>query len=218
MTIIDATPDSSVQPSRRLRTWAAVLLPIGPLLTVAEAAIPHGTTDLTAQGWSILAGLISTPFLFATVAIAAAVAWQSSRRVATIAFVALTVQLFGLAALHGIEAFQLALLNGGTSQAVLDDAMDGLLSLPPGPAELVMFMGGELVGSVALTWALFRTRTISPVIPVLLAIFFVLDMAIPDGAPDVVKTCSLGLFAAWSVVLAVSVRRGGGFAKALPTA
>ena len=218
MTIIDATPDSSVQPSRRLRTWAVVLLPVGPLLTVAEAAIPHGETDATGRGWSILAGLVSTPFLFATVAIAAAVSWRSSRRMAGIAFVALTVQLFGLAALHGIEAFQLAATNDGISQADLDHAMDGLLSIPPGPVFLVMFMGGLLVGSIALSWAEFRTRSITPAVPILMVVTSVLDMTIPDEAPAVVKTCGLGLFAAWSIVLAVSVHRGGGFTKGLPTA
>ncbi|MEV5965024.1 hypothetical protein AB0L70_24865 [Kribbella sp. NPDC051952] len=218
MTIIDAAPETSVGPSRRLRTWAVILLPIGPLLTVVEAAIPHDSATGAGRGWSILAGLVSTPFLFATVAIAAAVSWLSSRRMAGIAFVALTLQLFGLAALHGIEAFQLAATNDGISQADLDHAMDGILSIPPGPVFLAMFMGGLVVGSFALSWAQFRTRSITPAVPVLMVITSVSDLVIPDGAPDVVKTCGLGLFTVWSVVLAVSVHRGGGFAKGLPTA
>ena len=137
---------------------------------------------------------------------------------AGIAFVALTVQLFGLAALHGIEAFQLAATNDGISQADLDHAMDGLLSIPPGPVFLVMFLGGLLVGSFALSWGQFRTRSITRAVPILMVVTAVSDLVIPDGAPDVVTICSLGLFTVWSAVLAVSVRRGGGFGKGLPTA
>jgi hypothetical protein len=111
----------------------------------------------------------------------------------------------GLAALHGIEAIELVLAKSGMDKAA-DQAFDGFTSIPPGQLEVVLFFGGNLIGSAALIWAQFRTATLPWRVPVLNLAAVAADFTMPDGAPPAVKSAGMLLFATWSVALALAVR------------
>lgn len=123
------------------------------------------------------------------------------------ALAGLVCNIVGLAALHGLEAAQLLLDRAGADHTTTTAAFDALTDLPVGKLELVLFLGGNLIGSAALIWAQFRTRTLPWHVPILNVLGLAADVAIPDEAPPAVKAAGISLFVIWSVALAFAIRR-----------
>jgi hypothetical protein len=201
------TPEQNVHlGSSRTRDRAAILLPIGPLIMLAGYIALNVEGD-DARSWSIFFDLLSTPFLLVTVAIAAAASWRAAPRSSVVALAGLVANVIGLAALHGIEAFQLVLEQSGMDPAAIQSAFDAFTTLPVGRLEVVLFFGGNLVGSAALLVAQFRTRTLPWRVPMLNLVAIAADLTIPDGAPPLVKSAGISLFVVWSVALAFAIKR-----------
>src|SRR3954464_3791880 len=140
-----ASPQHNVDPvSSRTRTRAAVLLPIGPLIMLAGYVAAHGN-GYDARSWSVFFDLLSTPFLLITATVAAAACWRAAPRSSVVALTGLVCNIIGLAALHGIEALQLAMEHSGMDKAAIESAFDGFANLPVGRLEIVLFFGGNLV-------------------------------------------------------------------------
>ena len=205
-TTVDAPHQNVPLVASRTRTWAAVLLPIGPLVMLAGYVVAIGESQ-GAQEWAVFFDLLSTPFLLITVAIAAAASWRAAPRASGVALAGLVCNIIGLAALHGIEAFQLLLEKHGTDEAAIDAVFDAFTSLPVGQLEVVLFFVGHLVGSAALLWAQFRTPTLPWHVPILSLASIATDFAIPDTAPPLVKSAGISLFVVWSIALALAIRR-----------
>lgn len=190
----------------RTRNRAAVLLPIGPLIMLAGYVAQHGN-GYDARGWSIFFDLLSTPFLLITATVAAAVCWRATPKWSVVALTGLVCNIIGLAALHGIEAIQLVMEQSGMDKAAIDSAFDAFTTLPVGRLEVVLFFGGNLVGSAALLVAQFRTPTLPWRIPLLNLVAIAADFTIPDSAPPLVKSAGISLFVLWSIALAIAIKR-----------
>lgn len=202
-----ASPQQNVDPvSGRTRSRAAVLLPIGPLIMVAGYVAEYGQGS-NAQGWSVFFDLLSTPFLLITITVAAAACWRATPRWSAVALAGVVCNIIGLAALHGIEAFQLVMEQSGMDKAAIESAFDAFAALPVGRLEVVLFFGGNLVGSAALIVAQFRTSTLPWRVPILNVLAVAADVTIPDSASPLVKSAGISLFVLWSVALAVAIKR-----------
>jgi|RhiMethySRZTD1v2_1073278.scaffolds.fasta_scaffold11329_4 uncharacterized membrane protein YgdD (TMEM256/DUF423 family) len=202
-----ASPQQNVYPvSSQTRNRAAILLPIGPLIMLAGYVAMQGK-GYDAQSWSVFFDLLSTPFLLITATIAAAASWRAAPRTSVVALTGLVCNIIGLAALHGMEAFQLVMEHSGTDKAALDSAFEAFATLPVGLLEIVLFLGGNLVGSAALLLAQFRTSTLPWHVPILSLVAVAADFTIPDSAPPLVKSAGISLFVAWSIALAIAIRR-----------
>ncbi len=205
MSTVDAPPREVGVVTSRTRTWAAVLVPVGPLIMFAGyvATIRAGDTS----GWPVFFALLSTPFLLITATVAAASCWRAAPRAAAIALAGLVSNIIGLAALHGIEASHLVLQRSGMDRTAIDAAFESFTSLPVGWLEVGLFFVGHLVGFVALLWAQFRNPALPWHVPILSLLFGVADFTIPDAAPAPVKAAGIALFVAWSITLALAIRR-----------
>jgi hypothetical protein len=192
--------------SSRTRKRAAALLPVGPLIMLAGYVAQQGNS-YDARGWSVFFALLSTPFLLITVTVAAAACWRATPRWSVVALTGVVCNIIGLAALHGIEAVQLVMEKSGMDKAAIDSAFDAFTTLPVGRLEVVLFFGGNLVGSAALLIAQFRTATLPWRVPIINLVAITADFTIPDGAPPLVKSAGISLFFVWSVALAVAIKR-----------
>jgi hypothetical protein len=202
-----APPQQDVYPvSSRTRNRAAILLPIGPLIMLAGYVAQQGQS-FDARGWSVFFDLLSTPFLLITITVAAAASWRATPRWSAVALTGVVCNIIGLAALHGIEAFQLAMEKSGVDKAIVDSAFDTFANLPVGRLEIILFFGGNLVGSAALLVAQFRTSTLPWRVPILNLLAIAADFTIPDSAPPLAKSAGISLFVVWSIVLAVAIMR-----------
>jgi hypothetical protein len=201
-----ASPLDVHLPSSRIRNRAAILLPIGPLIMLSGYVAQTGE-GYDARSWSLFFDLLSTPFLLITATVAAAVCWRAAPKTSVVALTGLVCNIIGLAALHGIEAIQLVLERSGMEQAAIRSAFDSFTTLPVGRLEVVLFFGGNLVGSAALLVAQFRTCTLPWRVPILNLFAIAADFTIPDGAPPLVKSLGISLFVVWSVALALAIKR-----------
>jgi hypothetical protein len=202
-----ASPQQNVHlVSSRTRNRAAILLPIGPLIMLA-GYVALNNEGYDARGWSIFFDLLSTPFLLITATIAAAACWRAAPRSSVVALTGLVCNIIGLAALHGIEAIQLVLEQSGMDKVAIQSAFDAFTTLPAGRLEVVLFFGGNLVGSAALLFAQFRTHTLPWRVPVLNLVAIAADFTIPDGAPPLLKSAGISLFVVWSIALAFAIKR-----------
>jgi hypothetical protein len=206
MTTVTSPQQNEHLVSSRTRNRAAVLLPLGPLIMLAGYVAQQGN-GYDARGWSVFFELLSTPFLLITVTVAAAACWRATPRWSVVALTGVVCNIIGLAALHGIEAIQLVMEQSGMDKAAIDSTFDAFTTLPVGRLEVVLFFGGNLVGSAALIVAQFRTPTLPWRVPLLNLVAIAADFTIPDSAPPMVKSAGISLFVLWSIVLAVAIKR-----------
>ncbi len=222
----NSTPDPHVAPITGAGRWvAATLLVTGAALQVVEFVCEPPQKETAARldwwvahpdrmDWSQAAGLLAIPFLVGGFLVMARLARSHSRRLTGAAVVALTGAMAGLAAIHGVElAARWALGSGDrpAAKAILDVTDAGL----PGAVLFVMFLGGALVGTVAMDVALWRSPYV-PRIAVLLSVAFVgLDLVAGLGRLGHGAALAAGLVLAWAVVTGYvrtprRIRRRGG--------
>jgi hypothetical protein len=206
MTTVASPQQTEHLVSSRTRNRAAALLPLGPLIMLAGYVAQH-SNGYDARSWSVFFELLSTPFLLITITVAAAACWRATPRWSVVALTGVVCNIIGLAALHGIEALQLVMEHSGMDKAAIDAAFDTFTTLPVGKLEVVLFFGGNLVGSAALLVAQFRTPTLPWRVPILNLFAIAADFTIPDGSPPLVKSAGISLFVLWSIALAVAIKR-----------
>jgi hypothetical protein len=196
------------------RWAAAAVLVTGATLQVVEFALEDPPDDNKARvaEWvahpdriaaSMTAGLVAVPFLLLGFAVLVVITREHSRRLAIAAGVLLVLAMCGLAAIHGAEMTAFSQATGGhpvSAVSVLDS--DNVVA--PMVALLLMFLGGALLGTLALAAAIWRSPRLPRIAAVGVIAFAVLDFAL--GAPLVSHVVALAnaLVLAWAVVTAYS--------------
>ena len=217
MTVIVETETTSPKPvfERRNRWVAAALVTIGAALQVVEFVLePAGQDTSKARvawwlehpdrmDWSQAAGLLAIPFLIGGFAVMVALTLRDSRRLSSVAAVALTFAMTGLAAIHGFElAARAAAESGstGTAVSILDASDLGA----PGIVLFVMFLGGALVGTLTVYVALWRSPYVPRLAVVLGGAFVALDLFLGMPVPGHLAALASGLVLAWAIVTGYS--------------
>ena len=119
------------------------------------------------------------------------------------------LQLCGLAAVVGVEVFSAILAQHGVDPAVINNvSSNDMGSNAAAVAVFIMFMPMEVVALIALGIALWRTRWVPKVVPVLMWLFPVADMATPDH-PKILHVVAFAVFLAAFSVLAHRVAGTG---------
>lgn len=205
-------PAQSEHPLTGLARWAAAtVLIIGPVLQAIEfliipapsadpnARVTMWSENLDAVGVSIAAGTLAIPFLIGGLAAMAALSMRDSRRLAWAAIALLTLGMGGLAAVHGVLVAAYGLQVGGDEGAAITVLSDGFRSLP-GVVVVVMFFLGAALGILVLVAALWRSRFVPRVVPVLLLAFFVLDLLLSLGVIGHLVSLAASSVLAWAVI------------------
>ncbi len=195
----------------RARWVVAAVLLIGPVLQAVEFLIvPAPPADASARvamwsenqnaaGVSIAAGLLAVPFLIGGFAAMASLSLRDSRRLAWAALALLTVGMVGLAAIHGVLVAAYGFQVGGDDAAAIGVLEEGYRSLP-GIVVVATFLLGSALGILVLVAALWRSRFVPRVVPVLVLGFFVLDLLLSlNVIGHLVSLAAFGVVA-WAVV------------------
>jgi hypothetical protein len=131
-----------------------------------------------------------------------------SPKVAWAGAVTTGLQLCALASVAGMEPFGAVLVQRGVPVHTVQSAMDAVTSNPTGVVMGILFFPTEIIGSVPIGIALWRTRWVPRFFPILLWLFPVLDLATPDH-PKVLHVIPFAVFLAAFSWLAVLVVRNG---------
>jgi hypothetical protein len=212
MTVVVETATPTTQPvfHGRGRWAAAMLVTVGAALQVAEFLLEPGTDTTAARlDWwqehgarleaSQTAGLLAIPFLIGGFAVMVALTRKTSRRVAAVATVALTMAMTGLAAIHGLEMAARMTLESGNRDAAAA-ILDGTGIGAPGIALFLMFLGGALIGTLTIYVAMWRSPLVPRAAVVLGVCFVVLDIGLGRGVAGHVAALGSGLVLAWAVL------------------
>ena len=214
MTVIveTPTPETGVEPvfTGRSRWAAAALVTVGAALQVAEFVLESTAADPAARlAWwqehpdriqaSQVVGLLAIPFLLGGFAAIVAMTRRTSRRLSTVAAVALTSAMTGLAAIHGFEQAARMASDAGNDDAALV-ILEGSNAGAPGIALLVMFLGGALIGTISLYVAMWRSPLVPRLAVVFGAAFLVLDLVLGFGVLGHVAALASGVVVAWAIV------------------
>ena len=199
--------------------WLATAVLIGgsTLQLVEEVLEPPFATDADRFAWlathstwhavDLAIGLAAVPLLIASVLILARLSWRMPR-LARVGASCCVVGFSGLAAAHGFEAAEVALLDAGVSPAVLLKATAHLQPALAVPL-LAMFLGALTVGLPMLLLALWGSRSVPRGAILLSFAFMIVDFAGPEM---VVPTHAISFVAfTW---MAVSLLRHGRSAAA----
>jgi hypothetical protein len=212
MSVIIETPQPTAQPvfTGRSRWVAAALVTVGAALQVAEFVLESTAADGAARlAWwqehpdrieaSQVVGMLAIPFLIGGFAVMVAISRPTSRRLATVAAVALTSAMTGLAAIHGVEQGARMAADGGHDEAAVS-ILDASHFGAPGVAVLVMFIVGALVGTITLYIAMWR----SPLVPRLAVLFgvafLVLDIGLGRGVLGHLAALASGVVLAFAIL------------------
>jgi len=191
---VEANNDSPiVQPvfTGTARWLVAIVLITGPLLQVIEFLLETGSDDNAARvsfwtahpgqvGLSMDSGLLAVPFLLGGSATLVALTRARSRRLSWLGGAFMAFGLVGLGAVHGYEvaAYGLAQVgNQATATAVLNADHLGL----PGGVLLAIFLGGAVLGTLALAIAAWRSPLVPRIVVLFMLAFAVLDFAVGQG-------------------------------------
>ena len=191
---VEANNDSPiVQPvfTGTARWLVAIVLITGPLLQVIEFLLETGSDDNAARvsfwtahpsqvGLSMASGLLAVPFLLGGSATLVALTRARSRRLSWLGGAFMAFGLVGLGAVHGYEvaAYGLAQVgNQAIAPAVLNADHLGL----PGGVLLAIFLGGAVLGTLALAIAAWRSQLVPRIVVLFMLAFAVLDFAVGQG-------------------------------------
>jgi hypothetical protein len=174
-----------------VRWLVAFVLVTGPLLQVIEFLLEIETDDPAARvafwaahptqvGLAMASGLLAVPFLLGGAAILVALTRAHSRRLAWLGGAFMTFGMVGLAAAHGYELAAYGLAQAGDLAAATSALNGDTLGLP-GAVFLVIFLGGAVLGTLALAAAAWRSPLVPRVVVVFMLAFGVLDFALGQG-------------------------------------
>jgi hypothetical protein len=183
-----ATSPAFTGPAR----WvAAFVLITGPLLQVIEFLAENETADPAARvalwaahpaqiGVSMASGLLAMPFLLGAIAVLVTLTKARSQRLAWIGATFMTFGMVGLAAAHGYELAAYGLTLSGNLDAAIATLNGDMLGLP-GAVLFAMFLGGALLGTLALATAAWRSPLVPRIVVIFMLAFAVLDFAVGQG-------------------------------------
>jgi hypothetical protein len=189
---LSTTTTRANQPAGSLSRWtmAAVLVGGATLQLVEELMEPPFANDGARFDWmaahttthavSVGVGLVAVPLLIAAVLLLG----QRARRMPRLARagVALCVVGFcGLAAVHGFEAAEIAVLDAGVPAATVANAAGSIQPALAVPL-MAMFLGGLTIGLPLLMVALWRSRSVPRGAILVLFVFMLVDFAGPEMA------------------------------------
>ncbi|HWQ11611.1 MAG TPA: hypothetical protein VNL77_02360 [Roseiflexaceae bacterium] len=175
----------------RSRWAAAVVLVTGTLLQVIEFLLGDAPDDNAARVafWaehpsridlSMVSGMLAVPFLIGGFAVLVALTRARSPRLAWTAGTFLTFAMVGLAVVHGYELAAYGLTRSGDLAAATAALNGDHLGLP-GVVFFVMFLGGAILGTLALAAAVWRSPLVPRIVAVCILAFAVLDFALGQG-------------------------------------
>jgi hypothetical protein len=171
------------------RITAAAILAGGATLQLVEELIePPFATDAERFAWlaqhttlhaiDVGIGLLAVPLLIASVLLLARLAGRM-RRLARAGAALCVVGFCGLAAVHGIEYAELAMLDAGVSPAIVEAAMANVQPAIGIPM-MATFLGAVSVGLLLLLVALWRSQSVPRGAIVILFAFMAVDFAGPE--------------------------------------
>jgi hypothetical protein len=204
-------------PSRallRTRTVAGAMV-LAPLLEVVEQVVSPLTTTSTradvvastdhraAFAVAVLVGTAATVLYVPALVGLAARCVPDSPVAARIGAAAAVVSMTGFMGVRAVQAFEPQAVGAGQTPTTTARLVDHLSANPIGGVVLVMFLGGSMVGLVALAVAAWRNGLPRPAV-VLLGLFPFLDLAVPGRTGTLVTHLRLLLALTW---LALSLAR-----------
>ncbi len=209
---LEVTPSTSGEYpiAARARLLAAATFVAGGLLQLLAFLLEPGDQEGAARvAWwlahpgrielSQTAGLLSVAGLVGTFWFAYPLLRAGSRRVAAVAVAALLTAMVGLAAVQGIELAAYWSASGGHPDAavtilgVADPGIAGIVGF-------VMFLPMAVVGNVLAAIAMWRSRFVPRLTPLVVVAFSVLDFGAGLGVLSHAVNLVTGLLLAWSVL------------------
>jgi hypothetical protein len=185
--------DPAVKPvfSGPARWVAALVLVTGPLLQAVEFLLENEAGDAAARtafwvahptqiGLAMASGLLAVPFLLGGSAVLVALTRACSRRLAWMGGTFIAFGMVGLAAAHGYELAAYGLTRSGNVAAATFVLNGDTLGLP-GAVLFAMFLGGAVLGTLALATAAWRSPLVPRIVVVFMLAFAVLDFAVGQG-------------------------------------
>ena len=199
---------TSILPGRRA---TGVLLVVASLLELTEtllSPLANGSTSsemgriAAHQGQftiSVLCGMVAVLLFGPGFLGLADVCASKVPRLARFAGWVAAVSMTGFFGVRGIQAVQLATVHEGLDHATAGRIIDGAGTNALGALVLVLFLGGALVGTIALAVAAWRAGL--PRVPaVLLGLFQLVDLAAPSHAGTVLAHSLLVVALTWFAV------------------
>lgn len=215
-----AVPDRAANPAARFSTLgraaAAGTLVVGATFQVlAFALMPdfdktvgrlqwitdHPTQAAASKTFDVLA----VPFLLGAVIVYFLLARERAPRLAWAGSILLGLGMCGLMGVQGLETLEFQLARDGRFNLhALADVVDNI-SGAPAIALGLMFIGGAALGIVVTSIALWRSRAVPRAIPVLLIVFFLVDVAASQPLIAHVIALIAAVWIAWTILAAQRV-------------
>jgi hypothetical protein len=124
---------------------------------------------------------VAIPFLIGAAIVYVLLARRGAPRLAWTGGILLVMGMVGLAMVNGAETVTLGLSDDARFEpATLGDAVDGM-STPSLITMFLMFLPGVLFGVVITSVALWRSRAVPAVVPLLFLLFLVTDVFLQQG-------------------------------------
>lgn len=193
---VDLVPQRTASAPFLGRPIVLAALVLAPALEVIESVISPlvGTStsaDLAAIGAhrdafvaSVLLGLFATVLYVPAFLGLAAACLTRSPWLARIGGALAVVSMLGFCGVRMLQAVQLQLVDDGINSEAGATLIDHTGTNPIGLALLIMFLGGTIVGTLALAVAAWRTGLAKPAVVLLIAFPFV-DQAMPGHAGSI---------------------------------
>jgi hypothetical protein len=175
-----------------------------------NARLAYWSAHATRIGLSQASGMLAIPFLLGSIAVWLALTRRWSPRTSWTAAALFTCAMVGLAGVHGVELSAYGLLRGGDRAGALAVLTGDHLGIG-GVTLLALFLGGAVLGVLALIVALLRSPLVPRVVPALVLAFAVLDFAVGWGTVSHLVQLAADIVLAIAVVSGYSrtARRGG---------
>jgi len=198
------------------RTAVAALLVLAPTLEVVEQLLSPLTGASTRDDLEAVAGHQSVFALSVLVGMAATVLYipafvglaarcvGRSPVAARVGAAIAVLSMAGFMGIRAIQAIELQTVRSGLPIGASADLIDGVSTNPIGATLLVMFLGGSVIGMVALGVACWRAGLPRPAV-LLMACFPLVDLALPGHVGAVASHVVLLAGLAW---IATSLTRG----------
>ena len=199
---------SSILPGRHATAVLVVAAPAFELTETLLSPLQDGSSSselgliAAHQGQftvSVLCGMVSVLLYAAGFLGLANVCFARVPRLSRFAGWAAVVSMTGFFGVRGIQAVQLAMVDQGLDRQTGGQILDGAFANPLGALVLVLFLGGALVGTVALAVATWRAGL--PRVPaVMLGGFQLVDLAAPGHAGAILAHAVLLAALTWFAV------------------
>ena len=215
-----AVPDQTANPAARFtplgRAAAAATLLVGATFQVlAFALMPDFGNTVDRLQWiadnpaqaqaSKTFYLLAVPFLLGGAIVYVLLARERAPRFAWAGGILLGLGMCGLMAVQGFETLEFALARDGRFDLrTLADVVDNI-SGAPAIAMGVLFLGGAALGILVTSIALWRSRAVPRAAPVLLVVFFLVDVAAKQPLIAHVIALVAAALIAWTILSAQRV-------------